>query len=102
MRPQRRLEILERDDFTCQQCRRSPIQQPGVMLAATHILPVTEGGETKPDNLQTLCTDCQRVEMEAERKNTVCSDKELSDVIIELLKASAHCLIIEANLHHST
>jgi len=28
--------------------------------------------------------------MEAERKNTVCSDKELADIIIELLKTFAY------------
>jgi hypothetical protein len=40
--------------------------------------------------------------MEAERKNTVCSDKELSDSVIELLKVYAYLSTIEDNLHHST
>ena len=40
--------------------------------------------------------------MDAERKNTVCSDKELSNIVVELLKTYAHCSIVEDNLHHST
>lgn len=58
LRPTRRLEILERDNFTCQQCHCSPMQHPLVKLAVTHIISVTEGGKTKPDNLQVLYRDC--------------------------------------------
>lgn len=58
MKPQRRLEILERDKFTCQRCRRSPLREYGVELMVRHVTPVTEGGKTTPDNLITLCTDC--------------------------------------------
>ena len=56
----RRLEILERDEFTCQRCQRSPLQEYGVTLAVRHIVPVTEGGKTTPDNLVTLCADCSK------------------------------------------
>jgi hypothetical protein len=58
LRPARRLEILERDSFTCQKCHRSPIHHAQVEVAVTHIIPVTEGGKTAPDNLQVLCKDC--------------------------------------------
>lgn len=62
IKQQRRLEILERDGFTCQRCRRSPLQEYGVVLAVQHIVPVIEGGKTTSDNLVTLCADCQRAE----------------------------------------
>jgi hypothetical protein len=58
MKPKRRLEILKRDNFTCQKCQRSPLKEYGVKLKVTHIVAVTDGGKTKPDNLQTLCADC--------------------------------------------
>jgi hypothetical protein len=58
MKPKRRLEILERDNFTCQRCQRSPLKEYGVKLKVVHIVAVTNRGKTKPDNLQTLCTDC--------------------------------------------
>ena len=55
-KPQRRLEILERDNFSC---HRSPLREYGVRLAVRHVVPVIEGGKTAPDNLETLCLDCQ-------------------------------------------
>ncbi len=58
MKPKRRLEIFERDNFTCQRCQRSPLKEYGVKLKVVHIVAVTEGGKTTPDNLQTLCTEC--------------------------------------------
>ena len=58
-KPQRRLEILERDSFSCRRCHRSPLREYGVRLAVRHVVPVTEGGKTAPDNLETLCLDCQ-------------------------------------------
>lgn len=47
-----RWEVWERDNFTCQHCgtRR--------FLSIDHIAPVSRGGPTTSDNLQTLCTRC--------------------------------------------
>lgn len=52
-----RLQVLERDNFTCQFCGRSP-QKDGVSLEVDHIIPVSRGGRTELSNLQTLCHDC--------------------------------------------
>ena len=54
-----RLQVLERDNFTCQFCGRSP-QKDGVSLEVDHIIPVSRGGRTELSNLQTLCQDCNR------------------------------------------
>lgn len=58
MKPWRRLEVLERDNFTCRRCHRSPLSEHGVRLAVYHIVPVADGGKTRLDNLETLCAGC--------------------------------------------
>ncbi len=54
-----RLQVLERDNFTCQFCGRTP-KKDGVSLEVDHIIPVSKGGRTELSNLQTLCYDCNR------------------------------------------
>lgn len=54
--PKLRYEILQRDGFRCAICGRG--QEDGVKLHVDHIKPVSKGGRTTPDNLRTLCQDC--------------------------------------------
>jgi len=56
--PSLRYDILRRDRFRCCLCGRSA--QDGIELEVDHIIPVSKGGETTYDNLQTLCRDCNR------------------------------------------
>lgn len=51
-----RLSVLERDEFKCKYCGKG--NEDGVRLDVDHITPVSRGGRTEYDNLQTLCTDC--------------------------------------------
>lgn len=53
-----RYEIMARDGFRCVKCGRGP--SDGVILEVDHICPVSAGGRTEPDNLETLCRDCNR------------------------------------------
>ena len=55
-----RREIKERDDYTCVQCGISVQQEPHLLLEIDHIMPVSRGGLSTPDNLQTLCWRCNR------------------------------------------
>lgn len=55
-----RREIKERDHFTCQHCGVSLSQEPHLLLEIDHIVPVSKGGLTTEDNLQTLCWRCNR------------------------------------------
>lgn len=55
-----REEIKERDNHTCCKCGNSTYNEPNLLLEIDHILPVSKGGLTKPDNLQTLCWRCNR------------------------------------------
>jgi predicted restriction endonuclease len=53
-----RFKVMERDDFTCVKCGRSPATEKGVRLEIDHIKPYSKGGETVISNLQTLCREC--------------------------------------------
>lgn len=51
-----RYDVLKRDGFRCRLCGRSVAE--GVVLHVDHIIPVSKGGKSTLDNLQTLCADC--------------------------------------------
>ncbi len=53
-----RLKILDRDNFRCKLCGRSPATELGVQLHIDHIIPFSKGGKSILENLQTLCMDC--------------------------------------------
>jgi len=53
-----RYNILRRDGFRCRLCGRTA--QDGVKLEVDHIIPISRGGKTTYDNLQTLCKECNR------------------------------------------
>ncbi len=52
--------IKERDGHSCQQCSVSVAVEPHLLLEVDHILPVSRGGLTTPENLQALCWRCNR------------------------------------------
>ena len=51
-----RYDIMKRDNFRCVLCGRTANE--GVKLHVDHIVPVAKGGLTVPDNLRTLCDQC--------------------------------------------
>lgn len=55
-----RKKILQRDNFTCKNCGASIHEEPNLLLEIDHIIPVSKGGLTSEDNLQTLCWKCNR------------------------------------------
>jgi hypothetical protein len=52
--------IKERDDYTCQECGISSYSERNLLLEIDHIIPLSKGGITSEDNLQTLCWKCNR------------------------------------------
>lgn len=52
--------IKERDNFTCCECGNSTHTEPNLLLEIDHIIPVSRGGCTVEENLQTLCWKCNR------------------------------------------
>jgi len=54
----KRYDVLKRDKFACQLCGRT--QADGAKLEIDHIIPVSKGGKTVDENLQTLCHECNQ------------------------------------------
>lgn len=52
--------IKKRDNFTCCVCGNSIYREPSLLLEIDHIVPVSKGGCTEENNLQTLCWKCNR------------------------------------------
>jgi len=52
-----RFQVLERDNYTCRACGRTP-SEDHVKLTMDHIIPVEWGGTTDLDNLQAYCREC--------------------------------------------
>ncbi len=55
-----RERIKIRDHHTCKLCNVSIKDEPHLLLEIDHILPLSKGGMTQEDNLQTLCWKCNR------------------------------------------
>ncbi|AWB86754.1 HNH endonuclease [Mycetocola zhujimingii] len=53
-------QIKERDRYACLQCGVSLVDEPHLLLEVDHIMPVSRGGLSTPENLQTLCWRCNR------------------------------------------
>ena len=55
-----RESIKNRDNFTCCICGNSSHVEPNLLLEIDHIIPISKGGHTVEENLQTLCWKCNR------------------------------------------
>ena len=55
-----REKIKQRDNYTCKKCGNNLEREPNLLLEIDHIMPVSKGGLTSEDNLQTLCWKCNR------------------------------------------
>lgn len=56
MTPRLRYSVIKRDGYRCRACGASV--QDGARLHVDHIEPVSRGGRTVTENLQTLCASC--------------------------------------------
>ena len=55
-----REQIKRRDGYKCVCCGASLEDEPHLLLEIDRIIPVSKGGKTLPENLQTLCWRCNR------------------------------------------
>lgn len=53
-------KIKIRDKHTCQTCGLSTHDEPNLLLEIDHIIPISKGGMSTEENLQTLCWKCNR------------------------------------------
>lgn len=51
-----RKQIMERDNYACRKCGKYMPDEVGLHI--DHIVPVSRGGKTVPENLQVLCSKC--------------------------------------------
>ncbi len=66
-----RYAVLERDGFRCVACGAVPDSRHRINLEIDHKKPRAEGGTTTLDNLQTLCTRCNRGKSDCEGTETM-------------------------------
>jgi 5-methylcytosine-specific restriction enzyme A len=59
-----RRQTLERDNYVCQKCEQP---YPETNLHADHIIPLSQGGEDRVVNMQTLCIPCHALKTKEER-----------------------------------
>lgn len=52
--------IKDRDNHACQYCSISVADEPHLLIEVDHIVPISKGGLSAPDNLQALCWRCNR------------------------------------------
>lgn len=52
--------IKARDNYACRRCSVSVWTEPHLLLEVDHVIPVSRGGLSTVDNLQTLCWKCNR------------------------------------------
>lgn len=52
--------IKKRDGYTCKHCSVSVMDEPHLLLEVDHIMPISKGGMSAEENLQTLCWRCNR------------------------------------------
>lgn len=55
-----RTYIKNRDNFKCCNCGVSVADEPTLLLEVDHIIPLSRGGRSSIENLQTLCWKCNR------------------------------------------
>ena len=55
-----REKIKQRDNYTCKECGLSTNDEKNLLLEIDHIIPLSKGGMSSEENLQTLCWKCNR------------------------------------------
>lgn len=57
--PGLKLSVLQRDNFTCQQCGKGVVDVPEIKLDVKHIISIEKNGKSKHNNLITICSKCK-------------------------------------------
>jgi len=82
-----RLAIYARDKFDCVYCRQVfPPNMLGIGLTLDHVIPRSEGGTNRPDNLVTACTDCN-CRKQARGLEALVDEREIKKVKARVSKA---------------
>jgi len=74
--------IKERDNHTCQYCSVSVAAEPHLLLEVDHIVPVSRGGLSAPENLQTLCWRCNRTKSNKTTDTVAVTKVEVEPIVV--------------------
>lgn len=86
----KRLEVLKRDNFTCQSCSKSPALYPELQIDAVvkleidHFQPHSKNGSDDLENLHTLCIQCNRGKGNDDSLNITIQNKINPDILKEI------------------
>ena len=58
--PRMKLKVLQRDNYTCKSCGRSPVTHHGLPLEVDHVQTFSHDGADEISNYQALCLECNR------------------------------------------
>ena len=83
MTPKLKESIKKRDNYTCCRCGASLEKEPHLLLHVDHIIPIARGGKTEPDNLQTLCWQCNLSKSDRLEKKSGSSTLQKPTQVIE-------------------
>jgi hypothetical protein len=101
-----RLEVLKRDNYTCQVCGKSPALYPELQIDAVvkleidHFQPHSKEGSDDLDNLQTLCMICNRGKGNDENLNITIQNKiiilinKINPKILYEINATGHARVV--------
>jgi 5-methylcytosine-specific restriction endonuclease McrA len=78
-----KLRVLERDKYTCVICGR---HAKDVRMTIDHIIPLSMGGPTHDENLQTMCMPCNHAKEALMRKITPIPSKSLVNKLSPTLR----------------
>ncbi len=102
----KRLEVLKRDNFTCQSCGKSPALYPElqidavVKLEADHFKPYSKEGSDDLKNLHTLCMLCNRGKGNNESLNITVQNKinilldKINPEILKTIKSKGSASVV--------
>lgn len=86
----RRFRILQRDNFRCQYCGRTP--KDDIKLEVDHIIPICKGGDSEDSNLITACFECNRAKagnrLNYDAEQSITPEPQLYDKIEQLTTTS--------------
>ena len=82
--PKLRHKIFVRDGYRCRECGKNNKE---TSLEIDHIFPLSKGGQTVEDNLQVLCTECNRAKKDDEWKD---SEIEITRIDLDNLEKRLH------------
>ncbi|WP_135855197.1 HNH endonuclease [Halorussus salinus] len=86
----KRKEVLNRDDFICQECKRTGGPAGEVQLHVDHVTPKSAGGTDETSNLRTLCKECHLEKHGSTPRSSFQTDDEIARAVVRTANAAQY------------